>query len=289
MTTPDALVVEAARHIGISTDEVRRIRLGDTAIFRLSRGVVARVSRPDRRDAARKEVAVSRWLTSIGIPVVRALDVAQPVQVHGCPVTFWAELPAHHKGTPAALADALRRLHGVAIPAGLLQPPEPFARLGIRLDAAITLSDEDRAWLSRRVARLREDSRTLPAGLPPTAIHGDAHTGNLVVAQDGTAILLDLDCFAVGRPEWDLALMAVARQSAGWLSTQDYTRFCERYGHDVTAWAGYPLLRDIYELRMTLYVAQLAAERADARAEAAYRVACLRGERGPRPWRWTPM
>lgn len=37
-------------------------------------------------------------------------------------------------------------------------------------------------------------------------------------------------------------------------------QFCEAYGSDVTTWTGFSLLRDIRELRVTCYVAQLAAE-----------------------------
>jgi Ser/Thr protein kinase RdoA (MazF antagonist) len=41
-------------------------------------------------------------------------------------------------------------------------------------------------------------------GLPWGAIHGDAHTGNLLAAPDGRAILCDLDSVAKGPREWDL-------------------------------------------------------------------------------------
>jgi hypothetical protein len=56
----------------------------------------------------------------------------------------------------------------------------------------------------------------------------------------------------------------------------------------VTTWAGFRLLREIRELRMTCYLAQYATENAPARAEAELRVACLRGRHGQRPWPWTP-
>ena len=60
------------------------------------------------------------------------------------------------------------------------------------------------------------------------------------------------------------------------------------YGHDVTTWHGFELLRDIRELRMTCYLAQHTTEHPCTHSEAELRVACLRGDHGPRPWNWTP-
>jgi hypothetical protein len=56
-------------------------------------------------------------------------------------------------------------------------------------------------------------------------------------------------------------------------------------GFDVTTWSGFSVLRDIRELRWTTFAAQHAASNPERYADqAAHRLACLRGERGPRPW-----
>ena len=65
-------------------------------------------------------------------------------------------------------------------------------------------------------------------------------------------------------------------------------RSLQTYGHDVTRWAGYEVLRDIREFHMTCMAAQVAAEN-PARHEVPLRLACLRGEHGSRPWTWTAM
>lgn len=44
------------------------------------------------------------------------------------------------------------------------------------------------------------------------------------------------------------------------------------------------LFREIRELRKVTFAWQLAGEREDIAEQAKYRLACLRGEHGPRPW-----
>ncbi|WP_219505256.1 hypothetical protein [Nonomuraea ceibae] len=65
--------------------------------------------------------------------------------------------------------------------------------------------------------------------------------------------------------------------------------FVREYGHDVTAWAGFETLRDIREFRMTCMAAQVAGENPARHDEIVLRLACLRGDRGPRPWHWTAV
>ncbi|EFG03881.1 Hypothetical protein SCLAV_p0391 (plasmid) [Streptomyces clavuligerus] len=42
-------------------------------------------------------------------------------------------------------------------------------------------------------------------------------------------------------------------------------------------------------MRLVTFAFQTAAQNPDALPEAHHRLACLRGERGPRPWGWTPV
>lgn len=288
MTVSLAVLAEAADRVGIAAERPDPIRLGENAIYRLCSGVVARVGRAGQLAAARKEVAVSHWLAANSVPAIQALDVKQPVSVGDRPVTFWQELPPHRPGSHLDLALVLRRLHELPAPDGILRPLDPFVRLAQRIDVATTLTADDRDWLAGRLAELRHDYRNLPPGLPAAVIHGDAYGGNVVVTDSGITTLLDLERFSIGPPEWDLILTAIKRAFGG-LTAENYGEFCLRYGHDVTTWSGFTTLRDIRELRMALYVAQLSGQHPDAPGEAANRVACLRGQRGPRPWSWRPM
>jgi aminoglycoside phosphotransferase (APT) family kinase protein len=201
----------------------------------------------------------------------------------------YEELPPHRHGTPAEVADALRRLHDLPVPTEFtLAPLAPFTRLTQRINAAATLPTADRSWLRDHLTELQHRYITLPESIPHRVIHGDAWVGNIVATDEGHTVLLDLERCSIGPPEWDLVSTAIKHTSLAWVSTQDYQNFCRRYGHDVTTWHGFELLRDIRELRMTCYLAQHATEHPCARSEAELRVACLRGDHGPRPWNWTP-
>lgn len=284
------VLIDACALVGLDPSGAEPIRLGENAIFRLPGGIVIRIARPGQLAAARKEVHIARWLADQQVPAVRALGTfPQPVQVEGRAVTFWEELSPHRHGTPAEVAGAIRRLHDLSIPADLpLEPLDPFVRLSERIDAAATLQSGDRAWLRGHLDDMQARYAELSPGLPWCVVHGDAWVGNVVATEDGEVVLLDLERCAVGPPEWDLISTAIKRTSFAWISDADYEDFCNRYGHDVTSWPGFELLRDIRELRMTCYVAQRAAEHPEARAEAQVRIDCLRGRAGSRPWAWTP-
>jgi hypothetical protein len=112
-----AVLSQACGAAGLDPAAAVPVRLGENAIFRLPGGVIARISRPGQQSAARREVAVSRWLNGAGIAAVTAIvGIAQPVEVGERSITFWEELPPHRHGTPAEVAGVLRRLHAQAMP-----------------------------------------------------------------------------------------------------------------------------------------------------------------------------
>jgi Ser/Thr protein kinase RdoA (MazF antagonist) len=288
---PWPVLIRACAEVGLSADQAAPIRLGENAIFRLRGEAVVRISRPGQQEAARREVAVSRWLHASGVPAVTALeDIAQPLDIDGQSVTFWYELPAHREGTPIEVAVVLKRLHALPVPADVpLGPLRPFVRLKERIAGAVTLSAGDRAWLAARLAHLDERWAAVAPGLPTCVIHGDAWSGNVVVTADGRIVLLDLERCSIGPPQWDLVSTATKYVTSRLIDESAYRQFCETYESDVMTWAGFELLRDIRELRVTCYVAQLAVEHDHLAREARLRVDCLRGRHGPRPWPWTAV
>lgn len=66
------------------------------------------------------------------------------------------------------------------------------------------------------------------------AVHGDAWPGNIVRTVDGV-LMMDLERFSVGPPEWDLVSTAVRAMTTGAVSMREYDRLCAVYGYDVTA------------------------------------------------------
>jgi aminoglycoside phosphotransferase (APT) family kinase protein len=287
-----AALVDACAQAGLNAAGAELIRAGENTLFRLPGHVVARVTRPGQLDVAAKEVRVSRWLKQVGVNVVNALpQISQPVEAHQRAITFWDELPPHREGSIDQVADVLRRIHHLQPPPALGLPNlQPFVRLETRILEAQAFNADDRVWLVEHLRQLTQQYSDLPTGLPPSAVHGDAWGGNIVsVLDDPTPIVLDLERFAYGAPEWDLTSIAVDHFTFGTMSAQEWNQFCGRYGHDVTEWAGYSVLRGARELRKVTFAGQMATQYPQLQAQARYRLACIRGLAGPRPWHWTPV
>ncbi|MFE4514603.1 phosphotransferase enzyme family protein [Kitasatospora sp. NPDC056783] len=284
-----AVLLSACADAGLSADGAELIRLGENALWRLPDGVVARVARSGQQSAAMQEIAIARWLHDSGLPVVRPLEaLSAPVLVGNRPVTFWHELPPHRPGTGADMAPLLRRLHDLPVPEHIgLGRLDPLVRLAERIDEAVTLDEHQRRWLRGHLAELQAAWDELPAGRPLCVVHGDAWGGNTAVTAT-TTYLLDFERSSRGRREYDLATMAAGFTSFGSVTAKQYESICTAYGDDVTEWPSYPVLRDIRELRVTCFALQLAAaDPARHRDQAHYRLACIQGREGARPWGWT--
>ena len=287
MTAIEAALAAACRAVNLDASTTELMRASENTLFRLPGGIVARVTRLGQLAAAVKEVQVSRWLRSLDVPVVEALaEIEQPVSAEGRAVTFWHELPEHRFSSIPELAAVLRRLHDLPTPGFELPRVAPFVRLRDRIIETTALSEDDRDWLLAHLTDLERRYATLPEGRPWCAVHGDVWAGNIVVTDRGP-IVLDLERFAFGPPEWDLTSIAIDYTTFGDLTAQDWASFCHRYGYDVTSWAGFQILRDARELRKVTFALQMAEERPDLASQAAYRLACVQGKHGPRPWGWT--
>jgi hypothetical protein len=289
-TEASRVLADAGARSGIDTANAETIRVGENAIYRLPSGIIARVTRPGQQSSAAKEVAVARWLKASGVPAVELIpNIDQPVQVAERSVTFWRELPSHRCGDYTRVAELVKEVHGLAIP-DFLPPLDPFVRLDERIDAARTFDANDRRWMHDHLSDLKSQYNCLPPGLPNSAIHGDAHGGNVAILPDNSAVLLDLERFAVGPPEWDLMLAAFDYGSCGWIRPEEYEAFVAQYGYDVMESPRFPVLRGIREFRKMLFAAQVAAEKPELNDQAHHRLACLRGDRGDRPWTgWRPV
>ncbi|ARF73771.1 aminoglycoside phosphotransferase [Kitasatospora albolonga] len=277
---------QACSAIGLDSEGAEPLRLAENQIWRLPhQRVIVRIAREGQSDAAAREVRVARWLAQENIPAVRLVDVEQPVDAAGRPVTFWEELPPQEHGSVEDVAQLLSQLHSLPIPAIELGYLDPFVRVDERLQAATTIRDDDKEWLHALHRDLVAAWADRPAGLPDRAVHGDAWPGNIVRTAD-EVLMMDLERFSVGPPEWDLVSTAVRAKTTGAVSSREYDQFCAVYGHDVTAWEGYPILARARELRMVTYAAQHAASNSEWRSQAQHRIDCLRGRSGPRPWSW---
>jgi hypothetical protein len=85
-------------------------------------------------------------------------------------------------------------------------------------------------------------------------------------------------------PRTGLLARPLSHTSYGLLPADRYSELVAAYGRDVTAWQGFPLLRNIRELRVTTYAGQVALDHPEAVDQAVHRLRCLQGRHGDRPW-----
>jgi aminoglycoside phosphotransferase (APT) family kinase protein len=278
----------ACRIVGLDPESARLLRMGSNAVYRLSTSVIVRISRIGvDMDGARRTVAVARWLESVGYPSVRAIDVDQPIALDGRAVTFWQAVSddGDEYASVGEVARVLVELHRLVAPEDLRLPSlEPFDKAAHRIEANDWLSSEDRDFLIETLAQMRESYGELDFVLPQGVIHGDANVGNVLHDSDGSPVVIDLDGFAIGPREWDLALTAIYYDSFGWHTREEYETFVRVYGFDIMKWPGYLVMRAVREFLMVPWVIQQAGESPRVAAEARKRISALRTGASRKDW-----
>ncbi|MGW4412458.1 phosphotransferase [Nonomuraea sp. NPDC004702] len=282
-----ATLQEVCQTVGLVTKGARLIRLGENAVFVLAaENVIVRIARSLAViDDVRKEVAVSAWLRDQGVPAARTTDHEQPLVVRRKPVTLWHFID--NDGSPVSLMDlaaALRSLHQLPVPADLLLPKlDLLRRVPECISVTNVLSDEERQFLLKKYQDLQAAYEGLAFIHNPCAVHGDAHDENVIKARDGSVVFIDFECFSFGPPETDLGITAIER-TLGWRTRAEYDGYAERYGFDVLTWEGYPIIRDMFELKMTTWLMQNVSEDRAIAQEFRHRLFCLQNPDAPRRW-----
>lgn len=189
------------------------IRLGTNGVFTVEQGRERKVVRVGPRDydfeLLMDQLALTTWLADREFPTSRPLST-EPIWIEERAVTFWQFLGGKpgHAADGKLLGRLLARLHALSEEyGGRLRPWQALGVLGERLDRVPVgpgfaesdreLLQEWRIEITRAVSQLRFERS-------PGLIHGDFHTGNIVVAQ-GVPHLVDFDRIAYGPREWDLA------------------------------------------------------------------------------------
>lgn len=278
------LYERARDRLNLPSAEARLIRIGENALIRSDPYVVRIARSPDALTDARKEVAVSSWLASAGLPVSRTSAHDQPVMVDGHPVTVWRLAESvGRKATAGELGEILARLHALPVDGRPELPRfDVFGRVQERLQHPAAPAAEA-AYLREELDRLRLAYAELVYPSPPTAIHGDAHVQNIIVTPNGP-LLIDFERFGIGHPEDDLAVTAT-EHTIGWHTDEDYAMFCDSYGSDVKTWEGFEVVRRINLLKMTSWLMQNVHNSPDIRDEFEVRLATVRNEIALQEWR----
>jgi aminoglycoside phosphotransferase (APT) family kinase protein len=240
----------SAERCGLDPRGARLIRVFATAVYHLpAASAVARIAPVTSTDTVTRlanSVQVTRWLGGIGFPVAGPLPIEQPVVVDGCAVTLWRYLP--QEGPPLRPADLgllLRRLHQLEPPPFTLPAYRPLLSVREAIESSQAINEGERAWLRNRCVQLLDAYDRLSFVLPAGMIHGDAWRGNLL--RDGHRVVL-ADWDEVGTGPKEIDLVPTLQGTRFGLPEPERDAFIAAYGHDIRAWDGYPLLREIREL-----------------------------------------
>ena len=291
---------DVCAQIGVDPDGAKLVKYTMNAVFVAPPFVIRLAAGPHAETLAHQVVSVAACLEKAGMPTVRLAPGLpfQPIFSGEWVATVWDYVPTvGREPRPVDLAAPLRALHSVdqldvALPRW--SPTEKFRR---RLAAAAALPPQEAAalehWsntqlelpatgllrdLHRRCDEAEEDLDQVTWRLPVGIIHGDAHTGNILLPaanHEGRVpsmpLLCDLDGLCVGPPEWDLVPTAHGATRFG-RSPAEYREFVEAYGVDITEWAGWPVLRRVRELQLVTSTIDTLAGRPDVASELAHRL-----------------
>ena len=320
MTTAltDAIAQELRGHlndvcaqIGVDPRGASLVKYTMNAVFVAPPTVIRLAAGRHAATLARRVVSVAAWLEKVGMPTVRLASgvASQPIFSGDWVATAWRYVPTvNDEPKPVDLAAPLRAIHSLDRLDTALPPWSPIEKFRRRLDAAAALPPEEAVELERwsrtelriraadllrdlrlRCDKVEEDLDRVVWRLPWGVIHGDAHTGNVLLraAGDGTRstpLLCDLDGMCIGPREWDLIPTAHGATRFG-RSPADYQEFVDAYGVDVTAWTGWPVLRRVRELQLVTSTIDTLAGRPDVAHELAHRLRSLLSDDLETTWR----
>lgn len=304
---------EVCAQIGVDPESASLVKYTMNAVFVAPPFVIRLAAGPHAATLARRVVSVAASLEQVGMPTVRLASgvTSQPIFSGDWVATAWQYVPTvSDEPKPVDLAAPLRALHSlerldVALPRW--SPIEKFRR---RLNVAAALPPEESGELERwsrtelgipaanllrdlhlRCDDVEEDLDRVAWRLPSGVVHGDAHTGNILLRAPGDGaiagsepLLCDLDGMCIGPREWDLVPTAHGATRFG-RSAADYRNFVDAYGADITKWAGWAVLRRVRELQLVTSTIDALAGRPDVAHELAHRLRSLFSEDLKATWR----
>ena len=243
----------------------------DAVVMRLSSAT------PTNEARAARIVSLTRWVAAHGGPALAPTPHPQPVREAGTVATLWPYLPSPCIPTARDLAGTVRELHHLDAQPPPLPEHQPLARLHEALDLDTArdqpvLPTDSRHWLLARAARLQHAYDTTTTPLGHGLIHGDIQLDNLLQDHDGRWLLIDWDRASHGPRKFDLAFAVPDHFHE---PDTNRTEFSVAYGYDITAWTGWPLIRDLTEPHSLAGYVRRAATNPAARDELHRRVDSL--------------
>ncbi|MBN1173069.1 MAG: aminoglycoside phosphotransferase family protein [Micromonosporaceae bacterium] len=282
-----AIVATASQRLDADPTGAELVKFTNNAVFRLPQaGIVLRIAgSTTMRQRVPKVLCMAHWLAKHGIPAVRPHPgIQQPLLIDDQIVTIWQTVATTGPAaTGADLGRLLRRLHAVDDAPPSLPAWDPLAPIRSRLADAEDLPPPDLTFLLTVCDDLEAALAGLRYVLPPGVIHGDATVANLIPSPDGP-VLCDFDGSAFGPREWDLTPVAVGQvRFVG--GSGNHRLFVQAYGHDVTGWSGFPVLRRLRELQLVASVVPVLRSNPSLRPQWRHRFDTLRTEDKAAQWK----
>lgn len=202
-----------ARRLGLPFDDPQVVAEGYSVRVRLcpapviSRVVTAgEILRGDPRPWLQREIDVVRHLHARGAPVVPAWDEPGPFVANGLHVSLWTWVEQLSGAVSSAeFGTLIRDLHKALDTFDRPLPP----LVGPLTDVRSALTRSDAPVLHAAAAAL------IPLALswPRRPLHGDAHTGNVLLTAGGPR-WIDFEDACSGPLEWDLASRSLSDDAA---------------------------------------------------------------------------
>lgn len=276
------LLNDLCNSVGFDSTAAELLRHQTNAVYKLGREtVIVKIARPDYSfEDIKRSVTLTRWLMARGFPTVPLIDIEQPVVMQGMAATFWRYLPQHRAIMASDIATPLRSLHEFPPPPVAMPQIEAIAAIRYSLDREQILDHDDHELLVKRCETLSASLADLRYDTQPCLVHGDPQHRNALWEPDGRLVLCDWESAAIGQREWDLVTMEVHCRRFGH-PADDYEKFCHLYGWDIREWPGYPVLRDIRELRMITTNARKSSPDSRSAQEVRRRVGQVRAGSSP--------
>ncbi|AJT62410.1 hypothetical protein T261_0721 [Streptomyces lydicus] len=243
---------QACDAVGLDSEGAHILRGHTNAVVRLQNNpVVVKIARRGSRHGnVARTVRFVRWLMDRGFPTVRLLPVPQPITVDGGHlVTLWEYIPQpDHEVRAEQLAAPLLTLHELPAPPVDLPVHDNVTAIHRSLDSIHLLPETTLAFLRARLEQLAAELKAVTYHFPDTVLQGDPQHRNALHAHPRT-LLCDWDTVSWGHCEWDLVTVEIHCRRFGH-GNDHYKPFADAYGFDITDWPGFPILRDLRELRM---------------------------------------
>ncbi len=205
-----------AHKLGISVNELEIIRIGQNLMLDIPTcESVLRVYRNVGNPAAKAqmEVEFAETIAKLGIPSIQPSYKFNSaiLKAGDYTSTVWKRLEKDTERVNAQqfgklLHDIHLKLRGEPPELLKLERIDPLAKIRSRLNRLShdkILDDKKNELLLSYLSRCEVIWSNFQSELPNQPIHGDAHTGNVILS-NGIAHICDFDCCCIGPIEWDL-------------------------------------------------------------------------------------